>query len=40
MWQFLVGFSMGLYTGTFYNCKPHINNIIKTIKFNIPEERK
>lgn len=39
MWQFIVGFGMGVYVGTFYNCKPQINNLIKTISINIPKER-
>ena len=39
MWQFIVGFSIGIYVGTYYNCKPQIVNIIKTIKKNIPDPK-
>lgn len=28
MWQFLCAFSAGVYVGTYYNCKPMINQII------------
>ena len=32
MIQFFIGFSCGIYIGTFYNLKPMINNLIKMIK--------
>lgn len=40
MWQYMIGFGFGLYVGTYYNCKPIIDNIITIIKKNIPEEKK
>ena len=39
MLQFILGFSIGIYIGTYYNCKPQIENIIKTIKNNIPDTK-
>ena len=39
MWQFLVGFGLGIYMGTQYNCKPQLNSLIKTIKINFPERK-
>ena len=40
MWQFLFGFTLGVYAGTYYNCKPTLDLILKTIKENIPDEKK
>lgn len=40
MWQFLVGFGLGLYVGTYYQCKPTLDEIIKNIKTNFPKEKK
>ena len=37
MWKFIVGFGMGLYVGTYYQCKTQLDNIIKIIKLNIPQ---
>jgi hypothetical protein len=39
MWKFLAGFSMGLYTGTYYECKPIIDKFINIIKENMPNEK-
>ena len=39
MWKFIVGFSMGLYVGTYYNCKTQLDNFIRIIKVNIPETK-
>ena len=39
MWQFMVGFGIGMYIGTSYNCKPQIDNIIKIIKKNIQKQK-
>ena len=39
MWQFVIGFSLGIYVGTYYNCKPQLNNIIKIIKKNLPDPK-
>ena len=40
MWQLLLGFGIGVYVGTYFNCKPVIDNIIHNIKNNIPESKK
>ena len=40
MWQFITGFSLGVYVGTFYDCKPALEYIRKTIKEHIPERNK
>jgi len=39
MIKFLIGFSSGLYVGTYYDIKPQFNYIIKCIKDNIPKEK-
>ena len=38
--KFFFGFALGIYIGTYYNCKPIIEKIKKTIKENIPSEKK
>lgn len=38
MFQFLIGFSVGIYIGTIYNFRPTINFITKLVKQNFPEE--
>ena len=40
MWQFLMGFASGVYIGSYYECKPTIENILKIIKENSPKEKK
>ena len=40
MWQFLCVFSAGVYIGTYYNCKPMINQVIimlNDIKKKLPK---
>ena len=32
MWQYLFGFSTGIYVGTYYECKPTIDKIIKWLE--------
>jgi len=39
MWQVLLGFSAGVYVGTYYNCKPYIKQIHFLIKDKLPEEK-
>lgn len=39
MWQFFTGFGLGVYVGTYYDCKPVIIFILNTIKSNIPEKK-
>ena len=34
MWQFIMGFASGVYIGSYYECKPTIENILKIIKEN------
>ena len=38
MWQFLMGFGVGVYVGTKYDCKPTIGFVKKCIKDNIPKD--
>ena len=38
MFRFFLGFAAGIYTGTYYNCKPIIDRIQECIKENIPEQ--
>ena len=38
--KFIVGFGLGIYVATYYNCKPIIEKIRKTIEDNIPPEKK
>ena len=38
MWRVLLGFSIGLYFGSYYDFKPSINKAKKYIKNNIPEK--
>mgnify|MGYP001214984954 CR=1 FL=1 len=40
MWQFIMGFASGVYIGSYYDCKPSIDFILKTIKDNAPKEKK
>ena len=40
MWQFMMGFSMGIYVGTIYDCKPTVTYVSNFLKNNIPEEAK
>lgn len=38
MWEFLCGFSAGIYVGTYYNCKPCIKFIVQFVKDHISKE--
>ena len=38
MWQFLLGFSTGMYVGTIYDCGPTVKFITTCLKNNIPKE--
>jgi len=38
MWQYMLGFISGVYVGTYYNCKPVIENLTDYIKQNLPKE--
>tara|TARA_B100000674_G_C37956628_1_gene969963 strand:- start:298 stop:417 length:120 start_codon:yes stop_codon:yes gene_type:complete len=38
MWRVLLGFSIGLYFGTYYDFKPSMDKAKKYIKNNIPEK--
>ena len=40
MWQFMMGFSVGIYVGTIYDCKPTVTYVSNFLKNNIPEEAK
>lgn len=39
MWQFLTGFGLGVYIGTFYDCRPAIRAVRIIVKENMPEEK-
>lgn len=39
MWQFVAGFSIGVYVGTYYDCKPALEFVFEQLKTNIPEKR-
>ena len=38
MIRFFIGFTGGLYIGTYYDLKPQFNEIILFIKKNLPKE--
>ena len=39
MWQFFLGFSGGLYLGTYYECKPFIYKIEEFITQQCPRKK-
>jgi hypothetical protein len=39
MLQFITGFVVGVWVGTHYNCKPHIEQASKYIKDNMPKPK-
>lgn len=39
MWQFLAGFSVGIYVGTYYECKPALEYLRKVIIEQAPKKR-
>ena len=39
MWQVILGFSAGVYVGTYYDCKPYLKQIHLSIKDKLPEEK-
>lgn len=39
MWQFVAGFGFGVYIGTYYDCKPALEFLHKTMKENMPEKK-
>lgn len=39
MWRFIVGFGLGVYTGTYYDCKPTVDSIKDFITKNFPKEK-
>ena len=39
MWQFLCGFGAGVYIGTYFECKPTIEQIVSFAKTKIPEKQ-
>ena len=40
MWQFMMGFGLGVYVGTKYDCKPTVEYISNFLDKTIPEEAK
>ena len=39
MWQFFLGFSSGLYLGTYYECKPFIAKIEEFVTQQCPRKK-
>jgi hypothetical protein len=39
MWRFITGFSLGVYVGSYYDCKPYADKVIEYIKENLPEKK-
>jgi len=39
MWQFITGFGIGVYVGTYYECKPTLEYIRKLITEQVPKKR-
>jgi hypothetical protein len=39
MWQFFLGFSSGLYLGTYYECKPFMSKLEYYIKEQCPRKK-
>ena len=39
MWQFITGFSLGVYVGSFYDCRPAIKAVQIFLRENMPEEK-
>ena len=37
MLEFLLGFGSGIYIGSYYNCKPQLEELIKMVKEKIPD---
>jgi len=38
MWQLMMGFGLGVYVGTVYDCKPTVTFITTCLKNNIPKD--
>lgn len=39
MWQFITGVAVGVYVGTYYDCKPGVEYIKETIKEHWPKRK-
>jgi hypothetical protein len=39
MWNFIAGFTAGVYVGTYYDCKPVLNYLFNEIKKCVPEKK-
>jgi hypothetical protein len=39
MYRFIAGFAVGVYVGTFYDCKPTIARIMDFLRDNAPKEK-
>jgi hypothetical protein len=38
MWRFIAGFGIGVYVGTYYECKPTLEYIRKVITDQVPKK--
>lgn len=39
MWKIMIGIGIGIYIGTYYECKPIISKIVKVANENIPPQK-
>lgn len=39
MYRYLIGFTLGIWVGTYYDCKPIINKVKKEVIKNLPKEK-
>ena len=39
MYQFLLGFLFGIYLGTYHDCKPLLDNILKNVEMYLPSKK-
>lgn len=39
MWQFITGFSLGVYVGSYYDCRPAIKSVQTILSDNMPKKK-
>ena len=39
MYRYLIGFSLGIWVGTYYDCKPIIKKVKEEVIKNLPKEK-
>ena len=40
MWHFCIGFGLGIYVGTYYDCKPSLDKVADWVKQLSPPKKK